>query len=414
MSMANRFAISSDTFSHSQVRAVLAVRPRFYLDHAATSWPKPPGSLAACIDYQTSNGAAAGRGVYQSAEVASELVRTTRQAIAKIIGAPNANDIALCSNGTQALNAAILGLLQSKSFRGCHVLTTAIEHNSVLRPLQLATHSCGITWTAVTCDNNGWVDPSHLRDAMRTNTRLVVVNHVSNVTGTVQDIPAMAAIARERDALFLVDAAQSLGYLPIDVVKEGIDMLAAPGHKGAGGMLGTGILYVRSDLQKQMEPIWIGGTGTQSDSIEGPFDWLAAMESGNSNLPAIASLKAGLEWLQKQKRNDFMSTWTATILQAIQQSGTLKLIGPGLDDPDRKRLPVFSLISDTLTCHEAAMLLDSALGVEARSGFHCAGLIHDCLRTKVCGGTLRLSLGHTSTIADVDAAVAGIELLASM
>lgn len=412
--MANLSATSSDTFFHSQAGPGLADRPRFYLDHAATSWPKPPGSLAACIDYQTSNGAAAGRGVYQSAEAASELVRTTRQAIVKLINAPNANDIALCCNGTQALNAAILGLLQSKSMRGCHVVTTATEHNSVLRPLQLATHSCGITWTAVPCDTSGWVAPIQLRDAMTTNTRLVVVNHVSNVTGTVQDIRAIAAIARERKALFLVDAAQSLGYLPIDVVNDGIDMLAAPGHKGAGGMLGTGILYVRSDLQKQMEPVWIGGTGTQSDSIEGPFDWLSAVESGNSNLPAIASLKAGLEWLREHKSLDSMRIWSEAILNAIQQSPSLKLIGLGLDDQERNRLPVFSLICETLSCHEAAMLLDSACGVEARSGFHCAGLIHNYLGTQDRGGTLRLSLGHTSTLADVKAAIAGIQILGSM
>ena len=414
MSMASQSAISSDIFSHSQVGPRLAVRPRFYLDHAATSWPKPPGSLTACIDYQTSNGAAAGRGVYQSAEAASELVRKTRQAIARLIGAPNANDIALCCNGTQALNAGILGLLQSKNLRGCHVVTTATEHNSVLRPLQLATHSCSITWTAVPSDASGWVDPNQVRDAMTANTRLVVVNHVSNVTGTVQDIHAIADIAKERDALFLVDAAQSFGYLPIDVVKDGIDMLAAPGHKGAGGMLGTGILYVRSDLQKQMEPIWIGGTGTQSESIDGPFDWLAAVESGNSNLPAIASLKAGLEWLRDHRPPDSMRIWSETILKAIQQSPNLKLIGPRNDDPARSRLPVFSLICEKLSCHEAAMLLDSACGVEARSGFHCAGLIHDYLGTKDRGGTLRLSLGHTSTLADVEAAVAGIEILGSM
>jgi len=392
----------------------LAVRPRFYLDHAATSWPKPPGSLDACIAYQTSNGAAAGRGVYHSAEAASELVRATRQAIAKLIGSPNANDIALCCNGTQALNAAILGLLQSASMHGCHVVTTATEHNSVLRPLQLATHSCGITWTAVLCDTSGWVDPNQLRHAMTAKTRLVVVNHVSNVTGTIQDIRAFATIAKEYNALFLVDAAQSLGYLPIDVVADGIDMLAAPGHKGAGGMLGTGILYVRSDVQKQLEPVWIGGTGTQSDSIEGPFDWLAAVESGNSNLPAIASLKAGIEWLQVHKPIDSMRIWSEQIIQAIQQSPSLKLIGLGLDGLERRRLPVFSLVSETLSCHEAAMLLDSACGVEARSGFHCAGLIHGHLGTKDRGGTLRLSLGHTSNLADVEAAVAGIHILGTM
>ncbi len=392
----------------------MAARPRFYLDHAATSWPKPPGSLEACIEFQTSNGAAAGRGVYQSAEYSSELVRTARQTVARLLGAPNSHDVAFCSNGTLALNSAILGLLQSPNMRGSHVVTTATEHNSVLRPLQLATKTCGITWTAVQCDATGWVDPNQIQASILANTRLVILNHVSNVTGTIQDISSISAMARARDAIFLLDAAQSLGYLPIDVVADGLDVLAAPGHKGAGGMLGTGILYVRREIQQQMEPIWIGGTGTQSDSIEGPFDWLYAVESGNCNLPGIASLKAGLEWLEKQKPNDNLQIWTSQIIDSIIQTPNLKLIGPLPGDAKRNRLPVVSLTCESLSCHEMAMLLDSACGVEARSGYHCAGLIHPFLGTNEKGGTLRLSLGHTSTPADVEAAIAGIQILGTM
>jgi len=389
------------------------------LDHAATSWPKPPGSLEACIEFQTFNGAASGRGVYHSAESSSELVRTTRVALAKLIGAPQSNDIAFCSNGTQALNAAILGLLHSPTLRGCHVVTTVTEHNSVLRPLQLAMKSCGIQWTAVRCDPTGWVEPDEIRSAMTAQTRLVIVNHVSNVTGIVQDVRAISQIAREHDAWFLLDAAQSLGYIPIDVIADGLDMVAAPGHKGAGGMLGTGVLYVKRELQAQMEPIWIGGTGTQSDSVDGPFDWLATVESGNSNLPGIASLKAGLAWLAKQPPTDHLQSWAMHIIDAIEQFPNLKLIGPKASDPDRKRLPVISLTgndsaSGASSCHEMAMLLDSACGVEARSGFHCAGMMHGFLGSDVLGGTLRLSLGHTSTLADVEAAVEGIEILGSM
>ena len=412
--MANRFGILRGTYSPSQAPIQLSVRQRYYLDHAATSWPKPPGSLEACVKFQRTNGAAAGRGVYQSAEASSELVRTTRKSVAKLIRAPNPTDIAFCSNGTQALNASILGLLHAPSMRGCHVVTTAIEHNSVLRPLQMATTSCGIVWTAVPCDATGWVDPADVRDAMRAETRLVIVNHVSNVTGTIQDVRSIAIAAKERGAVFLVDAAQSLGYIPIDVVEDGIDILAAPGHKGAGGMLGTGILYVRRELQSQLQPIWIGGTGSQSDSIEGPFDWLSAVESGNSNLPGIASLKAGLEWLERRAPDDSLRGWSNQILHAILQSPSLRLIGLPPDDLKRQRLPVISLACETLSCHEMAMLLDSACGVEARSGFHCAGMIHPYLGTQHTGGTLRLSLGHTSQASDVEAAVAGIQILGSM
>ena len=412
--MANRFGILRGTYSPSQAPIQLSVRQRYYLDHAATSWPKPPGSLEACVEFQRTNGAAAGRGVYQSAEASSELIRTTRQSVARLIRAPNPTDIAFCSNGTQALNASILGLLHAPSMRGCHVVTTAIEHNSVLRPLQMATTSCGIVWTAVPCDATGWVDPADVCDAMRAETRLVIVNHVSNVTGTIQDVRSIAIAAKERGAVFLVDAAQSLGYIPIDVVEDGIDILAAPGHKGAGGMLGTGILYVRRELQSKLQPIWIGGTGSQSDSIEGPFDWLSAVESGNSNLPGIASLKAGLEWLERRAPDDSLWGWSNQILHAILQSPSLRLIGLPPDDLVRQRLPVISLACETLSCHEMAMLLDSACGVEARSGFHCAGMIHPYLGTQQAGGTLRLSLGHTSQASDVEAAIAGIQILGSM
>ena len=179
-------------------------------------------------------------------------------------------------------------------------------------------------------------------------------------------------------------------------------------------MLGTGILYVRQELHEQMEPIWIGGTGFQSDSIDGPFDWLSAVESGNSNLPGIASLNAGLEWLEKQEPSENLQVWSGEIIDAIQQTRNLHLIGPIPNDSKRNRLSVVSLICDTLSCHEMAMLLDSVCGVEARSGFHCAGLIHSCLGTKDKGGTMRLSLGHTSTKADVEAVIAGIQFLGTM
>ncbi len=392
----------------------MAVRPRFYLDHAATSWPKPPGSLEACIEFQTSNGAAAGRGVYQSAEQSGELIRIARQKVARLLGASNSNDIAFCGNGTMALNSAILGLLLSPSMQGTHVVTTATEHNSVLRPLQLATKTCNITWTAVACDETGWVDPDQVLASIRANTRLVILNHVSNVTGIIQDVRSISAIARAKGAIFLLDAAQSLGYLPVDVVADGLDILAAPGHKGAGGLLGTGILYVRNEIQQQMEPIWIGGTGTQSDSIDGPFDWLYSVESGNSNLPGIASLKAGLEWLEKREPNENLQIWGSEIIETVLKTPNLKLIGPNPGDSKRTRLPVVSLTCETLSCHEMAILLDTACGVEARSGFHCAGLIHAFLGTNNTGGTLRLSLGHTSTLEDVEAAIAGIQILGMM
>ncbi|MCY2979335.1 MAG: aminotransferase class V-fold PLP-dependent enzyme [Planctomycetota bacterium] len=384
-------------------------RPRYYLDHAATSWPKPPGSLEACIDFQINNGASAGRGIYHSAEASSRLVQSARQAVARLIHAPSERHIAFCNNGTHALNAAILGFLHSPTLRGCHVVTTATEHNSVLRPLELAHKTNGTNWTAVQCDETGFVDPNRIIEAMTPDTRLIVVNHASNVTGSIQDVRTLAGIAKSKNAILLVDAAQSLGYLPINVLDCGIQVLAAPGHKGAGGMLGTGILYVHEEVQHLIEPIWIGGTGSQSDSISGPFDWLSAVESGNSNLPGIASLKAGIEWLETRPLTAQTDRWAQQLIEAILEEPSLKLIGP-LEN----RLPVISLIHEYSSCHEMAMILDSACQVEARSGFHCAALIHPFLGTQSTGGTLRLSLGHTTVEADVEAAIEGIHLLGSL
>ncbi len=382
---------------------------RYYLDHAATSWPKPPGSMEACIEYQQNNGATSGRGVYQSADRASKLIMDARRMVADYIHAPSANEIAFCSNGTHALNAAIFGLLYSKRFHGSHVVTTSTEHNSVLRPLELAVSRCGIRWTAVPCDREGVVSPERIADSVEPDTSMIILNHASNVTGAVQDLAAISEIARKQGAVLVLDAAQTLGYCPIDVVRDHIDVLAAPGHKGAGGMLGTGLLFVRTELQSLMEPLWIGGTGTASDEVAGPFGWQSAVESGNVNVPAIASLKSGLQWLTQQVADDRLGEWTRSIVDAIRSQPNLQLIGPL-----ERRLPVVSLISQSMSCHEMAMLLDCAMRIEARSGFHCAGLIHRDLGTLSQGGTLRLSLGHTSTQADVDAALQGIELLGSM
>ena len=293
------------------------------------------------------------------------------------------------------------------------MLTTVTEHNSVLRPLELAKKSYGCQWEPVGCDDQGYLEPDILEAKIRKDTRLIIVNHASNVTGAIQRIHELGRIAKTHDCLLMVDAAQTLGYLPIDVQNIGIDILAAPGHKGAGGMLGTGLLYVSEAISESLQPVWIGGTGLDSDSINGPFDWLSAFESGNANLPGIASLQAGVRWVMSQEPSERLSEWTQRLVDAVSSESTLSLIGPKNCRPEL-RVPVVSFVSKTMSCHEMALLLDSACGVEARSGFHCAAMIHDFVGTKDAGGTLRISLGHTSCEEDVEAAVSGIQMLGSM
>lgn len=390
---------------------------RHYLDHAATTWPKPPSVLEAMVRYQSDCGAPASRGVYKSGLESNNLVQETRRSLCELFNASSTEEIAFCSNGTHALNAAIFGLALGSTNKPFHVLTTSIEHNSVLRPLELASSRGWLQWSSVGCDSRGLVDPADLEKAIRNDTRLLIVSHVSNVTGAVQDLEAISAITRSRGILLMVDASQSAGYLPIDLQELGIDILATAGHKGLCGMLGTGILIMKSAVQGFCSPFLIGGTGESSDKIDGDFAWQSTVESGNLNVPAIASLNAGLKW-KKQSESPPYELWNQAILDAIYGCENLSLVGSPSTSLEQ-RLPVFSLVaknSSSLfqTPQEMAVFLDSAGGVECRAGFHCAGMIHDSLGTREHGGTLRLSLGCTSTQADVDAACTALRSLDEM
>ncbi|XZE34869.1 aminotransferase class V-fold PLP-dependent enzyme [Pirellulaceae bacterium SH501] len=394
---------------------------RHYLDHAATSWPKSPGVLDAVNAYVKECGAAAGRSSYRSANEVDGLIRQTRLALSQCIDASSANDIAFCSNGTQALNAAIFGIALHAYEQGVplHVVTTATEHNSVLRPLALASKRGWLTWDAVPCDEVGAVSWDAVEAAIKPETRWLVVNHVSNVTGTVQPIDAWADLAHNYGICLMVDAAQSLGYLPVSMQRHRIDLLASPCHKGLGSLLGCAFLAATPRAQRKMATYGIGGTGSASDAIEGDFGWLQSMESGNLNVPAIVSLHAALHSEQKVAPNVF-EAWSERILDAINECLHLRLVGRPTASLE-ERLPVFSFapraersdLSHAGVCQEWALMLEGMLGIECRAGFHCAGLMHDFLGTSRFGGTVRFSLGHTTSDADVDAACEGLRLLDS-
>ncbi|MGE0610694.1 MAG: aminotransferase class V-fold PLP-dependent enzyme, partial [Pirellulales bacterium] len=240
--------------------------PRIYLDNAATSWPKPDAVYDAVDRYQRECGAAYGRGVYAEATQAARLVEAARQGLAKWLGAGDPRRIAFTCNGTDAINLALHGLLRA----GDHVVTTVVEHNSVLRPLRYLEDAGQINVDRVPCDGQGLVDAEAIRLALRPNTRLIALTHVSNVTGAIQPVDAVSAIAQEQGALLLIDAAQSAGHLPLNLARLPADLLAAPGHKGLLGPLGTGFLYVRPGLE--LRPVRQGGTGSHSNDDHQPAD----------------------------------------------------------------------------------------------------------------------------------------------
>lgn len=381
-----------------------------YLDNAATSFPKPAPVLAAVTQYMSECGVAAGRGSSRKSAELDAQIAACRGRLARLLGAESPQEIAFTFNGTDSLNLAIHGCLQP----GDHIVTTELEHNSVLRPLRDWEIRKEVQVTHVAPDADGRIDSDRIRDAIRPSTRLVAITHASNVTGVIQPIHEVGDMLAKynqessgtghRELLYLVDAAQTAGHVPIDIRKSHIDLMCCSGHKGLLGPLGTGVFYVRRSISSQITPLRQGGTGSQSESLDQPLELPGKYESGNPNAVGIVGLGAAIEWLEKQD---------ITQLQAHHQS-LLKLLFAGLAanprvrvvTPDPERIAnagVVSFVMEGLDSRVIASILDGQFGIEVRAGLHCAPLVHRQLRTADTGGTIRASVGPMTTEADIDA-----------
>jgi cysteine desulfurase/selenocysteine lyase len=377
--------------------------PRIYLDNAATSWPKPEAVYRAVDDYQRRLGAPAGRGAYAEATETERFVAGCRQKIAERIGASDPQRIVFTLNGTDSLNLALHGVLRP----GDHVVTSVCEHNSVLRPLRFLAEHRDVSATYVGCDAQGYIDPDDIRRAIGPQTRLVALTHASNVTGAIQPVEEVGRIARERGLIYLVDAAQSLGYVPVDVRRIGCHLLAAPGHKGLLGPLGTGLLYLAPGMEEQLLPLRQGGTGTRSDEDVQPVSLPDRYESGNLNVPGIVGLNAGVSALRQPAADDLMPQLpklTGRLLDGLEGLSGLQLHGPPMNP---RRLGVVSLSIPGYDPQELASLLDAHWSIQARAGLHCAPRMHAALNTAP-SGTLRLSMGHFNTVDEIDAVLAAL------
>jgi cysteine desulfurase family protein len=381
---------------------------RIYLDNAATSWPKPESVYRAVDRFQREIGAAAGRGPYGAGLESDRIVAAARSGVARLIGAGDPRQIIFTASCTDSLNLALHGWLR----RGDHVVATAAEHNSVLRPLRELVERRQIVVTRVPCDRDGRVDPDDIRRALRPATRLVALVHASNVTGTVQPAREIGQIARAHGAALLIDAAQTIGHLPLSVDEIGADLLAAPGHKGLLGPLGTGLLYIRSGRESDLQSFRQGGTGTRSQEDRQPDSLPEKYEAGNLNLPGLAGLAAGVEYLEREGIAA-VAAREAELADRLRR-GMREIAGVTLYRPDSPDgcVGVASLNIAGYDPQEAAMLLDATFGIQVRAGLHCAPLMHESLGTLAVGGTIRFSLGAFSTEADVDAAIAGVAELA--
>ena len=383
---------------------------RIYLDNAATSWPKPESVYAAVDHVQRTIGAPAGRGGYQQVTEALRIVDKTRAAIARLINADAADNVVFTFNGTDSLSTAIFGLLN----KGDHVVTSVVEHNSVLRPLKQLESDGTIEVSYVGCNETGTIDVQEVVDAIRPDTRLVCLIHVSNVTGSIQPLHGVRAgieKSKNPDAVFLIDAAQSLGHLEIDVQALGCDVLAAPGHKGLLGPLGTGILFVSDRVSAEVQPLRFGGTGTVSSLESQPMQMPHKFEAGNLNVPGIAGLLAGVEFLSSDAGNSAKQNLLRN--SKLLLDGLLAIDGLALQGyrTMKQRVGVFSFTIPGFDCHEAANVLESVAGVQSRAGLHCAPLLHRALNTENIGGTVRLSVGLFNSADQIQTA---LEVLSSV
>lgn len=374
---------------------------RIYLDNAATSFPKPPAVAQAMARYFSDLGASPGRGGYVESVEAGRLMTECRRAIAKLFNAENPNHVVFTLNCSDALNLAIKGLIDPRK-SDQHAICTALDHNSILRPLNAMEDNGYLKVTRVPVDPaTGLVDPTDVQRAIRPDTKLIAVTHASNVTGTVQPLRAIGAAARQANIPFVVDAAQSAGHVPIDVELDHVDLLAAPGHKFLMGPLGTGFLWVRPGLEKLLRPLREGGTGSVSELDRQPTFMPDKYESGSHNAPGIIGLLEGIRWLQGQtveKLAAHDARLTELFLSRTKDVEGLALYGP---PTPANRIGVFSVRLGNLAPHELSTILETSFGLLTRSGLHCAPHAHGTLGTVEGGGTTRFSFGPFVTEQDV-------------
>ena len=370
------------------IRRSFRVRPvnpnQRYFDNAATSHPKPPEVVRAVIDYFETVHASAGRGAYREAVQSEHILSRCRDELRRLFGCRDADGVVFGLNGTDALNIALRGVLRP----GDRVINTALDHNSVLRPLSALQEQIGVAWTAVEADpSTTRIDPTRLAAAIQPDTRLVVVNHASNVTGVLQPLEEIAAVCREKGVLLLVDAAQSAGHVPIDFGAAPVDFLACPGHKGLLGPLGTGVLLIRA--------------GSASESPRQPENLPDRFEAGSHNAPGIAGLLAAVRWINEQgvetlRRHE--QALCREMMDRLDRIPGLHWYGPR---DVTQRVGVFSVRIDGLHPGDLSSILEARYQILTRSGLHCAPFAHRTIGTLDRGGTTRLSLGPFLTREDV-------------
>jgi len=379
--------------------------PIIYLDNAATVYPKPPEILDAALDLYKRFGVNPGRSGYDLCLIGGDLVQTTREELTRLFGGTDPNRLCFAYNASDALNILIQGMVDP----GDHVISTTVEHNSVIRPLNHLRRDGVIRVDYVPTAADGCVDPQDIAGKIRPETKLVVVNHGSNVIGTIQPVAEIGRICREREIRFVVDAAQTAGVIPIHVQDMNIDALAFTGHKSLLAPTGIGGMYVAEGIS--VKHTRFGGTGVRSAHPYHLDEFPYRLEVGTPNVLGILGLheaqrhfaKCGMDEIYGREMELF-----STLQRGLEEIDGVTLHGTTrLSD----RLPVLSLTVDGWDPADVGILLDGDHNIACRTGLQCAPLIHEQMGTAP-RGTVRLSVGPMNTVADVEAAIRGVRDIA--
>ena len=383
--------------------------PLIYLDNGATTFPKPNEVYTFMDTFYRHAGVNPGRSGFDLCLEAGTLLDDTRKLLCRFFGGTDANRLVFGYNSTDALNLAISGLIRP----GDHVVTTHLDHNATLRPLwKLEQEGVEVDW--VDFDVMGWVDPQEIISRFQKNTKAVVMNHGSNVIGTVQDVATVGKACRERGIHLVLDVSQTAGMVPVNLDALGADVICFTGHKSLMGPMGIGGMYVREGVE--IARTRAGGTGVKSAQRSHLDEYPYRMEYGTPNLPGIAGLNAGVKWVERQgveaiHRHE-MALWKRL------RDGLRPIDGVTLycadDVPGKERISVLSFNVDGLEAMDTGTMLDVDHNIACRTGLHCTPMVHEHLGTDKLHGTVRFGIGAFNTEAHIDAAIHGVKEIAEM
>ncbi|MGO5073733.1 aminotransferase class V-fold PLP-dependent enzyme [Clostridium sporogenes] len=381
---------------------------KIYLDNAATTYPKPEKVYSSILNYMKNVGASPGRGGYENALTGDRMVYKCRQSLINLFNFNKIENVVFTSNITASLNILIKSIVKD----GWHVITSSMDHNSVIRPLVSLEKSNKIELDILNCSEEGLINIDDFKNAIKDNTKLVVLSHASNIVGTIQPLETIGKICKEKGIYFIIDSAQTAGVLPLDFQNLNCNALAFTGHKALLGPQGIGGFIIDDKLNNIATNFIEGGTGSLSESTLQPGFLPDKFESGTMNTPGIAGLLAGIEYINEEglniikEREEYLSR---EFINGLLNIDSIKVYGP-LDAS--LRTATISINSSKIDNSELGFLLDSEFGIMVRTGLHCAPLAHKTIGS-FPQGTLRFSFGAFNDIKDINYALYALNSILS-